>query len=148
MPRFSISIDIDAPVERVWQVMSDVDRWHEWTPSITGVKRLGRAPFAVGSRALVRQPKFPPAVWKVIEIVPGRSFSWVSVAPGLRVVGHHRVDPAPAGSRATLALDLEGIFGGLWGRMTKGITERYIAFEASGLKARSENPEYRHTRRA
>jgi hypothetical protein len=32
----------------------------------------------------------------------------------------------------------------MFGRMTKGITERYLAFEASGLKARSENPGYRH----
>jgi hypothetical protein len=28
--------------------------------------------------------------------------------------------------------------------MTKDITERYLAFEAGGLKARSENPGYRH----
>jgi hypothetical protein len=124
--------------------MSDVDRWHEWTPSVTSVTRLGGAPFAVGSQVMIRQPKFPPALWKVTAIEPGKSFTWVSVAPGLRVVGRHQVEPTPTGSRATLSLDMQGILGGLWGRMTKGITERYIAFEASGLKARSENPEFRH----
>ena len=49
-----------------------------------------------------------------------------------------------AGSRATLSLELQGIFGGVFGRMTKDITERYLAFEARGLKARSENPGFRH----
>ena len=38
-----------------------------------------------------------------------------------------------------------GAKGGLLARMTKGITLRYIAMEAAGLKARAENPHYRHT---
>ncbi len=144
MRQFFISIDIAAPAERVWQVMSDIHRWHEWTPSITSVKRLGGGAFAVGSRALIRQPGFPPALWKVTSIEPGRSFTWVSVAPGLRVVGHHQVEPTHAGSRATLSLELGGIFGGLFGRMTRDITDRYIGYEANGLKARSENPAFYH----
>jgi hypothetical protein len=145
MRKFSTVVDIAAPADRVWQVMSDTEKWHEWTPSVTSVKMLGTpAPLAVGRRALIRQPKFPPALWKVTAIEPGTSFTWISVAPGFRVIGHHRVDPTAGGSRATLSLDLEGIFGGLWGRMTKGITERYIALEAKGLKARSEDPSYRH----
>lgn len=144
MRQFSISIDIAAPVERVWAVMSDVGRWHEWTPSVKSIKRIGDGPFAVGSRAVIRQPKFPPALWKVVAIEPGTSFTWVSVGPGLRVVARHAVEPTPGGSRAMLSLDLQGILGGVFGRMTKDITERYLAFEANGLKARSENPEFRH----
>ncbi len=143
--KFSVSIDIPAPVERVWQVMSDTDRWHEWTPSIVSVKRLGGKPFAVGMRALIRQPKFPPALWKVTRIDPGRSFTWVSVAPGLRVTGDHQIEPTAEGSRATLSLALDGIFGDAFGRMTKKITERYLAMEARGLRARSLNPMFRHT---
>jgi uncharacterized membrane protein len=144
MQTFSIMTDITAPTERVWQVMSDIERWREWTPSVTSVKRLDTGPLAVGSQAVIHQPKFPPALWKVSAIEPGRSFTWISVAPGLRVVGHHSVDPTGDGSRATLSLDLQGILGGLWGRMTKNITERYLAFEARGLKARAENPAFRH----
>jgi len=143
MRSFRIATDIAAPAERVWQVMSDTDRWHEWTPSVTSVKRLRDAPFAVGSRVVIRQPRFPPALWKLTAIEPGRSFMWVSTAPGLRVIAHHGVEPTVTGSRATLSLELQGIFGGLFGEMTKGITERYLAFEAAGLKARSENPDFR-----
>ena len=144
MRHFQVSVEIAAPPDRVWPVMSDVERWPEWTPSVSKVKRLDHGPFAIGSRALIHQPKFPPALWKVSAIEPGRSFTWVSTAPGLRVVGHHAVEPTATGSRATLTLELHGIFGGIFGWLTKGITKRYIGDEARGLKARSENPAYRH----
>ena len=144
MRTFRITTDIAAPAERVWQVMSDTERWHEWTPSVTSVQRLGGGNLAVGSRAVIRQPRFPPALWEVTAIEPGTSFTWVSRAPGLRVVGHHWVEPMAGGSRATLSLELEGVLGGLWGRATRNITERYLALEARGLKARSEDPAFRH----
>ena len=140
MRQFRISIDIAAPPERVWEVMSDVERWHEWTPSVSGIQWVKGRELVVGNRVVIRQPKFPPARWTLVAIEPGRSFTWVSPAPGLRVVGHHSVAPAPGGSLATRSLELQGALGGLWGRLTKGITERYIAFEATGLKARSEDP--------
>jgi len=43
-------------------------------------------------------------------------------------------------SKATLSLRYEGLLGGLLARLTRGITNRYLAMEAKGLKARSENP--------
>lgn len=144
MKTFQTEIEIDAPAERVWAVMADVDRWHEWTPSIREVRRLGGAPLAVGTRALIRQPKFPPALWTVTVLVPGERFEWVSVAPGLRVTGHHAVTATPAGARATLGVSIEGLFGGAWARLTQAITERYIGYEAEGLRARSLDPAYRH----
>jgi hypothetical protein len=144
MRKFSITADIAAPAERVWDVMSDTGRWHEWTPSVTSIKRLDSGAFAVGSRVVIWQPKFPPALWKITAIEPGRSFTWVSVAPGIEVVAHHWVERVERGSRATLSIDYQGVFGGILGRMTRDITERYLALEARGLKARSEDPGFRH----
>jgi uncharacterized protein YndB with AHSA1/START domain len=143
MSKFSIAIEIDAPRERVWQVMSDVERWHEWTASIKRVRRLGSGPFAVGSRVLIRQPKLPPAFWKIAAIEPGKSFTWISASPGFRAIGYHAVESIPGGSRATLSIEFQGMFGGVFARMTRGITERYLDFEAKGLKARSEDPAFR-----
>lgn len=147
MRTFSTAIDIAAPVDRVWEVMIDTERWHEWTASIRSVKRLDVGPFAVGSRAFIRQPKLPPARWTVTALEPGRGFTWVSTAPGVRVVAHHQVAAAAGGSRAALSIDTQGPLGGLLGWLTGGITERYLALEASGLKARSEQPDFRLTRR-
>ena len=134
---FSISVDIDAPPSRVWAVMSDVEKWHEWTASVTSVKLTDRGPLKVGSRAWIRQPKFPPALWTVTD-VRDASFTWVSRAPGLLVTARHFVVPAGAGARATLSLNFAGLLGPLFGRWTSGINNRYLAMEAAGLKQRSE----------
>jgi hypothetical protein len=147
-PRHSISIEIDAPAERVFDVMIDVTRWHEWTPSITSITLPHDGLPAVGTRAMIRQPKLPPALWTVSRIVPGRGFEWVNRAPGLRVTGHHFAEPSGPGSRATLALSYEGIFGSLLAWITAGITKRYLRMEADGLKARAENPTYHHEERS
>lgn len=150
MRTFRITSEIDAPAERVWQVMTDIERWHEWTPSITGIRRLDAGPLAPGSRVVIRQPRLPPAKWTVTALEPGRSFTWVSVGPGLRVVARHQVagveraGPSDADSRATLSVELQGILASVWGRLTGGITKRYIGLEARGLKARSEDPGFRH----
>jgi hypothetical protein len=135
---YQVSTDIDAPADVVWTVMSDGERWHEWTASITRVRRLDRGPLRIGSRALIRQPRFPPAVWTVTALEPGRRFVWKSGMPGMWVHGDHAVSPLASGTRATLTLTYEGPLARIMGRMTRGITLRYLHMEASGLKRRSE----------
>ena len=95
---FSRSVDINASPEAVLAVMSDVERWPEWTASVTSIKRLDSGPFAIGSRARIRQPKLPPALWTVSAIEPGRSFTWISKGPGILVTAHHAIDPRAGGS--------------------------------------------------
>ena len=146
MRNFSTTIDIAAPAETVWTVMTAVERWHEWTPSINSVKLLGDRPFGVGARVRISQPGLPPALWSITSIEPGRSFTWTSVGPGFRAVATHAVEPTATGSHVTLSIEFLGLLGGLFGRMTKSINKRYIDFEAKGLKARSEHPDYRHSR--
>ena len=58
---FSISVDIAAPPDRVWAVMSDIEKWREWTASVKSITLRDPGPLRTGSRAWVRQPKFPAA---------------------------------------------------------------------------------------
>jgi hypothetical protein len=135
---YTVSIDIAAPPDRVWTVMSDIERWHEWTASITSIQKLEPGPLAVGLKARVRQPKLPPAVWTVSWVEPGAGFVWVSRAPGVHVTGRHMVEARAGGSRATLSITYEGLLGVLIGRLTRPLNERYLGLEAEGLKKRSE----------
>jgi uncharacterized membrane protein len=141
--RFSISVDIDTPADRVFEVMSDTERWHEWTPSVTSIKLLDAGDFRIGTRAMIRQPKFPPALWKITAI-DSTSFTWENRAPGIRVIARHSAEPTATGSRATLSLRYQGLLARVLARLTRGITNRYLQMEARGLKARSENPFFTH----
>jgi hypothetical protein len=134
---FERSVDIAAPPDVVWAVMEDGERWHEWTASVRSIRLLDK-PLRVGSRALIRQPRFPPARWTVTALEPGRSFTWKSGMPGMWVFAHHSVEPVATGTRATLRLDYEGALARLMGRLTRDITNRYLDLEATGLKQRSE----------
>lgn len=137
MRNFSITVDIAAPPDRVWAVLTDVQRWPEWTPTVTRIERLDQGPLAVGSRARIRQPKLPPAVWQVSEILEGRSFTWVTQSPGVSVIARHTVEPAVNGARATLSIGFAGLLGPLVARWTRRLNERYLALEAQGLRERS-----------
>jgi carbon monoxide dehydrogenase subunit G len=138
MKDFSVSVQVDAPPERVWAVMSDIARWHEWTPTITSVQRLNAGPFGIGARARVRQPRLPPADGVVTAMQEGSGFDWESRAPGIRVRAHHGVEPSASGSRVTLSIQYSGVVGNILGRLIAGINRRYIALEADGLKRRAE----------
>jgi uncharacterized protein YndB with AHSA1/START domain len=138
MRDFSISVDIKASPERVWQVLTDCERWAEWTPSVTSVEILDK-PLRVGTRAIIRQPELPRAKFRVTALDAGRSFTWGSGIPGIvYVYAHHIVEPAPLGARATLRLRFDGLLGGVIGRKMSALNNRYLAMEAAGLKRASE----------
>ena len=118
--------------------MRNVEYWSEWTPTIISIRLLDPGPLAVGTRAIVRQPKLLPARWQVVELEEGRSFSWIMRVPGVRVTARHSVEGAANGSLVTLSLEFSGPLGPFCARLTRGLNERYLALEAWGLKKRAE----------
>lgn len=137
--RTELTFPVDAPTERVWAILSDVERWPTWTASMTSVELDG--PLTVGATAKIRQPKLPAVTWTVTEVVPGRSFTWASTAPGSRAVGEHEITPTGDGTcEVRLALDQRGPLGSLVGLLYRGLTKRYVQMEADGLAAEATKP--------
>jgi uncharacterized protein YndB with AHSA1/START domain len=133
------SIDIDAPAEAVWAVISDVERWPEWTASMSSVRRSRTGPLAVGEKVVVRQPRLPRLTYTVTRVDDGRSFTWEAGNAASRGVGEHVLTPRVSGGcTATLRLTQRGPVAPLVGVLLDGITRRYLRMEAEGLKSRSE----------
>ena len=102
-------------------------------------RRLGDGPLRLGSRAKIRQPGIPETEYVVTELEPGRSFTWVKTGPGVLTAARHDAEPLP-GVRTCVRLSVtqSGWLRSFVGRFYRGLTDRYLANEANGLKARCE----------
>jgi uncharacterized membrane protein len=133
------SVEIDALPQLVWDIFSDVERWPEWTASVTSLVGLDGPVLAVGKRFAIKQPRMSKLIWKVTEIDPGSSWTWVQRSPGVLVSARHDVIAQPGGrTLVRQQLDQRGVIGVLVGRLMVKKTRRFLELEAQGLKSRTE----------
>ncbi len=107
------SIEIDAPAEAVWDVLSDTDAYPDWNPFI----RSFEGELVEGARVAVRiEPpggrgmSFKP---RLLAVEPGRELRWIGhvLIPGL-FDGEHRflIEPLGEGrSRFTQSESFSGL---------------------------------------
>lgn len=137
--RFETDIDIDAPPATVWAVLSEVERWPEWTASMREVAWIEGGSLSLGASARVRQPGMPPLVWTVCELTPGRSFTWRNASAGLTTSGGHLIEPlGDNGARLILRVSQTGPLASLAALLSGAQTRRYVRMEAEGLKRTAE----------
>jgi uncharacterized membrane protein len=139
--RFETSIEIDAPQSRVWEVVSDLPAWPDRISTVELVELLTPAPLGVGSRLRLKQPKLPEGEWEVTVWDPPRSFEYRQKSAGMAVVADHRVEAVDEGrSRLSLCLDMRGVAAVVVvGLFYRGLTNRYLAAEAQGMKDAAES---------
>lgn len=136
---YRTSIDIDAPPERVWEVLIDVERWPEWTTSVTTVKRLETGMFRTGSNASIKQPKLREAIWRVVALTPQESFTWVARDRGVTTTARHVLKEREGGGAQALShLQQTGPFAWFARLFFGRLTRRYMEIESQGLKIRCE----------
>ena len=138
MARFVHKASIQAPIERAWAVLSDIERWPEWTATVKRAKALGDGPAGVGARYHVEQPKLEPAEFTITEWRPPYSFTWGMKSPGISAVAVHTLREQPGGCEIELRLDFSGWLAPLGALLAGKLTREYMAMEAEGLKRRSE----------
>jgi uncharacterized membrane protein len=138
--RFERSIDIEAPQQRVWEVLSDLEAWPRRIETVDEVELLTPRPLARGSRVRLKQPKLPEGIWDVsVWDAPGY-FEWTQKTSGITSVAGHRVEALGDGrARLTLTLDMRGLLIPVMALFYRGLTNRYMALEAEGMKRASES---------
>lgn len=75
------AIDIDAPQERVWAILSDTANWPRWNP----FAKVLDGKLGMGERLKIevlpqggKPMQFSP---KIVELTPGTSFAWLGSLP-------------------------------------------------------------------
>jgi uncharacterized membrane protein len=132
-----VSVTIDAPIDVVWSVFTDVVRWPTWASSFTSVELIN-GPMRLGAKARIRQPRLPTVVWEVTHWEPGRSWTWTATSPGARTEASHVLTSVGGRTVAEQTITPSGPLGRLDAFVWRGLTRRYLAIEAAGLKQRSE----------
>jgi len=73
--------------------------------------------------------------WRVTELDAPRRFVWEAQSPGLRMIAEHSVSQQAANSSTVvLRFSFGGLLGGLFGRLFRSITKRYLTLEAAALR--------------
>ncbi len=97
------SVQIQAPPERVWGLVTDVTRMGEWSPECRRCEWLEGASGPVVGARFRGHNQIGPAKWTtvatVVAVEPGRKFAFVT-RPG-EVTWRYRFEPTDGGTRAT-----------------------------------------------
>ena len=135
----SQKIDIDAPASFIFMVLTNLEKWPDWTGSVKKITRISGDSFSTGSRYRVQQPGLLPAVWTVTSIREKSSFSWEQKKTGLRLTAHHQIVPISSGGVTVhLSMVYEGILAGLVYYLTAALTRRYLDLELHGIRHECE----------
>ena len=138
--RFERSIEIDAPQQRVWDVLSDIGGWPQRIETVETVELLTPAPIAKGSRLRLKQPKLPEGTWDVTVWDAPSYFEWTQKMTGATSVAGHRVEALGEDrARLTLTLEMRGLMISIIGRFYRDLTNQYMTLEAEGMKRAAES---------
>ena len=138
--QFEKSIEIDAPQQRVWDVLTEIEAWPQRIETVESVELITPAPIGKGSRVRLRQPKLPEGTWDITTWDAPSTFEWVQKSGGTTIVAGHRVEALGEDrARLTLTIDMRGLLVPIMGLFYKDLTNRYMNLEAEGMKRAAES---------
>ncbi len=138
--RFVRAIDIDAPQQRVWDVLTDLEGWPQRIDTVETIEILTPRPVAVGSRVKLKQPKLSEGVWEVTIWDSPTRFEWTQKTSALSSVADHRVEALGEGrTRLTLILDMRGLLVPMVALFYRGLANDYLTRETQGMKRAAES---------
>jgi uncharacterized protein YndB with AHSA1/START domain len=140
---------IDAPTERVWELLSDLSRMPDWSPELMRMLPLKRGGLRVGQWYLGinrRKGIIWPSRSVIAELEPGRSVAWDTRTSGARWVWELTPDgdrtrvvhrrPVPKDLTALSKVFARGFLGGDVGHADE--LEAGMAHTVARLKAVAE----------
>ena len=98
----TVAREIAAPSQAAWMLLTDVDAWPAWGPSITGARlEAPRDGLRLGATGRVYTPVGITLPFEITEFEFGRHWAWtVAAIPATR----HSVEAVDGGSKVTFAV--------------------------------------------
>ena len=138
--KYQSSVTIHAPVEKVWNILTDTSAWPQWDPNCERIEGDGSIP---GERIKVFT-RLKPGVGfsvKVLEVTPNQQLVWGAGMPFGLFKGERTFQLVSDGARTHFTT--REVFSGpmlkLIGRSIPDLSDAFDQFTA-GLKRRAELP--------
>jgi uncharacterized protein YndB with AHSA1/START domain len=94
---------MSVPADSVWRVLTDLDAWPQWGPTVQRAELDDPGPLRLGSRGKVWTPIGVALPFEITEFDDGRVWAWkVAGVPATR----HVVTPHSRGCRASFGVPL------------------------------------------
>ena len=76
---FSFTISVNNSMEKVWEVLTDVQSWHKWDTEILNATLEGD--FVVGAKGTMKPKKGPQLKFYISDLVPNKSYTFNTIMP-------------------------------------------------------------------
>ena len=136
-PILQAEIEMDAPVSKVWSLVSDVNRMPQWSPQCRIMKALG--PIRPGTRTVNLNRRgllFWPTTSVITEVVPERKFAFR--IPINTTVWSYELEPTATGTRLVETRHAENGVTSLSTAVTKAALGGVDTFESELLEGMNQ----------
>ena len=138
MKTFNTTIAIDAPLIKVWSVLTDLPAWPSWNSTVPRVEGT----VALGNKVTVYTTASPGRAFpvKVTALEPPRVMVWAGGMPLGLFVGQRTytlTEHAPGKTTFTMREEFSGLLAGLIGKSIPDLQPLFLEFAAC-LKRASE----------
>jgi carbon monoxide dehydrogenase subunit G len=124
--RFSSSVEINAPVEKVWSLIDKLEEWPQWMQSIKKIERVSEGPLAVGSQLSVTAKANRLTVnllMTISEFVPERSVVMQGRALGTKLTRFYFLEPVNGKTKVTIGGEVSGLLAWMARRGGKAVSD-------------------------
>jgi len=137
---FESSIDISAPVEKVWALIDKLEEWPQWMPSIKKIERVSKGPLTAGSQLSVTAKVSGLTItllMTITEFVPERNVVMKGKALGTNLTRFYNLEPLDGKAKVTIGGEVSGALAWLACRGGKAVSDEI----AQAVKKRIEESE-------
>jgi carbon monoxide dehydrogenase subunit G len=137
--KFSASIDINAPVDRVWSLVNSLEDWTKWIPSLKKIEKVSAGPLGVGSQVLVVAKSIITVnlLMTITEFVAGRRVVMEGKVLGVKMTRFYELEPR---DKNKTKLTAGGEVSGLLAFLVRRGGQRLSAEIVQSLKKKVEGP--------
>ena len=128
-------ITIQAPPDKVWSVLTDINRWPEWQAGVSSAEPEA----ALAAGATFRWKANGLGITSTIqELDPGRRIGWTGDSLGMQAIHFFALAPQDGGTRVTTEESISGWLARILKLFDPNYMDKSLAGSLQALKARAE----------